>query len=245
MNHTVYSSENSVYLENDSSALSQTPNLVIFPPKKRYVYPFIKRFFDIILSAVSIPLLSPLLFTIALFVKISSPGEIIFKQTRMGQYGKTFTLYKFRTMTMDAPPEMATSKFNNANQYISKIGKYLRRTSLDELPQLFNILIGNMALIGPRPLILAEKEIHDLRLSRGVYNLKPGITGLAQISGRDLVKPDEKVGYDEKYLYSFSFITDLKIFFKTVYIVFTHKGIADGNELDDSLECEASNLRFY
>lgn len=232
-NNTAYNTDDLIYDEVNKtrSANANAPIYVLFSPKKRFAYAFFKRLFDIILVSIFIPLISPLLLIVSLLVKISSPGKIIFKQTRMGQYGRPFTLYKFRTMAQDAPPDMATSEFRDANRYISKIGKYLRKTSLDELPQLFNILIGNMALIGPRPLVLKESEIHALRLSKGIYNLKPGITGLAQVSGRDLVRPEEKVGYDEEYLNSFSFATDIKIFFKTLHVVFIRKNVVEGSDL--------------
>ncbi len=235
MDHSAaYNSDSSAYndLEKEPSAFSKASSLVILPAKKRYAYAYFKRFFDIIISLILIPLLLPFLLIVSLLVKISSPGKVIFKQKRIGQYGKPFTIYKFRTMKEDAPSETATSAFNDADKYITKIGRFLRRTSIDELPQIFNILLGEMSLIGPRPLVVTEKEIHTLRLARSVYNIKPGVTGLAQISGRDLVKPIQKVEYDEKYLTSLSFSTDIKIFAKTIYIVIARKGNIDGCQID-------------
>lgn len=213
-----------------------TPIDVLSSSVRKNPYTYWKRFMDIFWSIVSIVVLLPFLLLISLLIKITSPGRVIFKQKRMGQYGKIFTILKFRTMKENAPSEMATGKFYNANQYITKLGKYLRRTSLDELPQLFNILTGEMSFIGPRPLVLTEAEIHTLRLSKGVYDLKPGITGLAQISGRDLVTPKEKVEYDAKYLDSFSFGTDIRIFFKTIFAVIKHENVLEGSSLHNRYE---------
>ena len=225
-----YNRESSAYDENQESrsTIRVAPAYITLPKETSSFYSFVKRLFDIVLALIFIPLLSPLLLLVCLLIRVSSPGEAIFKQTRVGQYGKPFQIYKFRTMTVNAPPEMATQKFIDADQYVTRVGKILRRTSLDELPQLINILMGDMSLIGPRPLVPCEKEIHKLRLARNIYSLKPGITGLAQINGRDLVKPEEKVDLDERYLKSFSLHTDVKIFFKTIYVVLSRKGILDG-----------------
>lgn len=198
-------------------------------PAKLGFYSYVKRFLDFLLALISLPFFIPILLVISLLIKINSPGTALFKQTRIGQNGKLFKIYKFRTMTNNAPPEMATKEFEDASQYITRIGKFLRRTSFDELPQIFNILRGDMSFIGPRPLILSEKEIHSLRLAKGIYTLKPGITGLAQINGRDLVGPKEKVQLDEEYLHSFSFVTDTKIYVKTIYVVLCRKGFCDEN----------------
>lgn len=228
-NQEDYNPDNLAYkLVQETPAVSYTPVLLQFPVRQKYVYSFFKRLIDITVSLIFLVLLSPLMLLTAVFIKLETPGSIIFKQTRVGRYGKPFTIYKFRTMVKDAPSEMATSEFKDAKKYITKTGAVLRKTSMDELPQFFNILIGNMTCIGPRPLVLSEERVHTLRLSRGIYNLKPGVTGLAQINGRDLVTPEDKVDYDERYLKSFSFKTDIEIFAKTVYVVLTRKGIVDG-----------------
>lgn len=197
------------------------------------IYQFAKRFFDILLSVICILFLLPLCLLISMLIKFDSSGAVLFKQVRVGQNGKEFIIYKFRTMSENAPAAMATWKLSNADTYITRVGKFLRCTSLDELPQMINVLKGDMSFIGPRPLVLSEEEIHTLRLTRGVYRLKPGITGLAQISGRDYVNPEEKVRLDEEYLHSFSMRTDIRICVKTVFVVFGRKGFCDGDQKFD------------
>jgi O-antigen biosynthesis protein WbqP len=206
-------------------------NTARFSAKNRGMsYRYLKRMFDILLSIICLFLFLPLCIFISVLIKLDSSGTVFFKQIRIGRNGQPFRIFKFRTMQSNAPAEVATWELSNANQYITRIGKFLRRTSLDELPQILNVMVGDMSFIGPRPLVLAEKKIHSLRFSRGVYQLKPGITGLAQISGRDYVNPEEKVKLDEKYLHSFSFRTDVKICFKTVFVVFCRKGICEGSQ---------------
>ncbi len=244
-NNTAY---DSLPYRASDAAVSEGTNAQIYDlffPRRRFAYSFLKRALDLLFSVILIPLLSPIFAVLFLLVKISSPGKAIFKQTRMGRYGRPFTLYKFRTMVEDAPAEMATCDFYASNQYITKVGKILRQTSLDELPQIFNIFFGNMALVGPRPLVLNEAEIHAMRLSKGIYNLKPGITGLAQVSGRDLVRPEEKVGYDEQYLNSFSFVTDIKIFFKTFSVVLGRKNVVEGGELQETTRSDADPYSLH
>lgn len=211
----------------------------VLPAESIGMYRYIKRFFDILMALFASPFILLLSAFIAPLIKFSSPGKVLFRQTRVGQNGKTFIIYKFRTMTESAPSEMATRDFWNSDQYITRIGRFLRCTSLDELPQIFNVLIGDMSFIGPRPLVVSEEEIHFLRLSKGVYRLKPGITGLAQISGRDCVEPEEKVRMDEEYLRAFSFRTDAKIYLETISAVLCQKGFSDGNkELSANLNSE-------
>lgn len=229
-NREEYNSDNLAYnlVPETPVDVSYSSVLLKFPVEQKYIYSFFKRLIDITISLIFLILLSPLLLLIAVFIKQETPGSVIFKQTRVGRYGKPFTIYKFRTMVKDAPSEKATSDFKDAKNYITKTGAFLRKTSMDELPQFFNILIGNMSCIGPRPLVLSEESVHMLRRSRGIYNLKPGVTGLAQINGRDLVTWEDKVDYDERYLKAFSFKTDMDIFAKTAYVVLTRKGIVDG-----------------
>ena len=193
----------------------------------------LKRIFDFLLALILIILLSPVLLIIAVAIKIDSHGRVIFKQKRMGQYGEPFIVYKFRTMYKHTPKNKATNDLDNRDDYITKIGHWLRITSLDELPQLFNILKGEMSFVGPRPVILAEKELIDKRKKAGIYQLKPGVTGYAQINGRDNVCIDKKVEYDKYYLNNHSFLMDLKIIFKTGIKVLKKEDIFEHQEQID------------
>lgn len=190
---------------------------------------YIKRFLDISLSIVLIALLSPLMLLIAVTVISESRGGAIFKQKRMGKNGKIFTCYKFRTMRVDAPHSTPARELGDPEKYLTRIGGFLRRSSLDELPQLFNVLRGDMSLVGPRPLICEETEIHRMRQMAGVYMLRPGITGLAQINGRNLLCDSEKIENDKLYLDNVRMRLDAKIIFMTVGCVVAGKGIINQN----------------
>ncbi len=188
----------------------------------------VKRFLDFILSAMGLAvLLLPLMFT-ALVVYIDDPGKIFFCQERVGRNGKLFRLYKFRTMKMDTPKYMATADVDDPDKYITRVGHVLRKLSLDEIPQLFNVLKGDMSLVGPRPLIQNEADIHTMRERFGVYSVRPGVTGLAQINGRDTVRPAEKVRWDVRYVEHFGFWMDVKILFATVPKIFGGEGVVEG-----------------
>ena len=200
------------------------------------IYSYLKRVLDILLALIAVIVLSPVLIACAIAIKCDSKGPAIFKQNRVGKNGDSFRVYKFRTMSTDAPANVATSEMKNANCYITRVGNFLRKTSLDELPQFFNVLKGDMSLIGPRPLVESETEIHEKRMQYGVYSLRPCVTGLAQVSGRDLVTIDEKVQYDREYLESFSLITDIKIIFRTISVVLFHKYYAEGSDLPENKE---------
>ena len=186
------------------------------PFNKKTGYIYLKRLLDIIFSAVLIFFLSIPMLIIALAVKLTSKGGAIFRQKRVGKDGRVFTCYKFRTMYDTAPKNRPKASFTDAERYITPVGRFLRKSSLDELPQLFCVLKGDMSLVGPRPLIENEGEIHDLRRRCGVYEIRPGITGLAQINGRDRVTDTEKARLDVKYTRSLSLTEDTRIIFKTV-----------------------------
>lgn len=188
----------------------------------------IKRALDVILSAMALLVLALPMVVIALIIYIKDPGTIFFTQQRVGLRGKHFKIYKFRTMQMNAPKYMATSDVNDPKQYLTPLGRVLRKWSLDELPQLINVFKGDMSLVGPRPLIPNEEEIHRMRKRFGVYTVRPGVTGLAQINGRDLVSPSEKVHWDVCYLEHFGFLLDLKILLATVPKVFGQEGVVEG-----------------
>lgn len=208
-------------------------------------YCLIKRGLDIILSLAGLLiLLVPLLF-IAAAIYIDDPGEIVFAQYRVGRFGKRFKLYKFRTMKTDTPKYLPTMELKDPAQYITRVGKFLRRLSLDELPQLINVLKGDMSLVGPRPLISDEYEIHQMRMRFGVYNIRPGVTGLAQINGRDMVSPADKVRWDVKYLQEFGPLADLRILLGTLPKLSGDDSVVEGyhgNEETDKVSEEGSGV---
>lgn len=193
------------------------------------IYVFFKRIFDIILSLTALIFLSPLFLILAVIVKLTSEGPVIFSQDRIGQYGKVIKIYKFRTMVDKAPKSKPTKDFENANKYITKVGKFLRVTSLDEMPQLLNVIKGDMSIIGPRPLILDETFIHELRKKNNIYMIRPGITGLAQVNGRDFLKPEDKVRFDTEYLHNMSLKMDIIIFIKSIIVVFRQEDSLDAS----------------
>ncbi|CEN24954.1 sugar transferase [Paraclostridium sordellii] len=181
-------------------------------------YNKLKRSIDIILSTLGIIILSPVFLIISIIIKLESEGPIIFKQLRAGKDSKPFYIYKFRSMRADAP-NLSTNEFEDVNLFITKIGKFIRRTSIDELPQLINILKGDMSIVGPRPVILDEKELILLRKEYNIDSILPGITGLAQINGRDIIGTEEKVKLDYEYLQNKSLNLDVKIVFITIFKV--------------------------
>lgn len=195
----------------------------------------IKRGIDILLSLIAIIILSPLLLIIAIVVKVDSKGSVLFRQGRLTKNGKAFTIYKFRTMVKNAE-QMGTGLFNYANDFrVTKVGKFLRKTSLDELPQLFNIIKGDMSIVGPRPPVSYELgEYEDLSDEyKRRFTVLPGITGLAQVRGRNEIPWDEKVKYDNRYIDLFKkygVLLDLKIIFLTVVNVFKMKDIYEVKE---------------
>ena len=194
------------------------------------MYRFVKRGFDIVLSAMGLLILFIPLAVICLFIYIDDPGKVLFRQYRIGLHGKRFKVYKLRTMSVSTPKYMSTGEVDYPDQYITRVGHILRKLSIDELPQLFNVLRGDMSLVGPRPLIADEYEIHEMRMRFGVYNIRMGITGLAQINGRDAVNPIEKVHWDVKYLQEYGFRTDVKILLKTIVRVFKHSDVIEGKQ---------------
>lgn len=186
----------------------------------------LKRFFDMFVSIFAVILLSPLFLIVSLAILITDGKPVLFRQERVGKDNKIFTVYKFRTMR-NGVGDIATADLSDANEKITKTGKFLRLTSIDELPQLFNILNGTMSLVGPRPLIPAEKEIRELREKYGVYSVRPGITGYAQINGRDNIDDATKALLDKEYIEKQSFIFDMKIIFKTFMKVLKRADIKD------------------
>lgn len=194
------------------------------------VYRCMKRSFDIVLSLFGIVVLALPLLIIAAAVRLDSSGAAIFRQNRVGKDGRVFKICKFRTMHTFAPSETATGELSGAYSYITRVGRLLRKTSLDELPQLFNILKGDMSVIGPRPLIVGESEIHDLRSAAGVYSVRPGMTGWAQVNGRDNLAVSEKVALDAEYVENLSLAFDLRVLLKTVAVVISGDGYREGRQ---------------
>ncbi|MBR2346118.1 MAG: sugar transferase [Clostridia bacterium] len=186
---------------------------------------YIKRALDILLSALLIFFLCLPMLIIAIAVRSESEGGAIFKQTRRGRGGKEFVCYKFRTMYAHAPKNMPASRFADHEKYVTRVGGFLRKSSLDELPQLFNVIRGDMSIVGPRPLICEEEQMHEGRLREGVYNIRPGITGLAQISGRNYLRDEEKLKQDSIYLSDLRLLLDAKIILSTLKKVITHEGV--------------------
>ena len=170
--------------------------------------------------------LSPILVIVSILIKLESKGPIIFKQLRAGKGSKPFYIYKFRSMKIETP-NIATNDFTDSHVYITRIGKIIRKTSIDEIPQLFNILKGDMSIVGPRPVILEEVDLIELRKSYNIDKILPGITGWAQINGRDNIGNEEKVKYDYEYLMNKSFTMDLYIIVMTALKVLKRSDIKD------------------
>lgn len=200
------------------------------------MYGFLKRFFDIVLSFVAIIVFSWLLIIIAVAIVVEDKGNILFKQKRIGKNKKEFYIYKFRTMKVSTPKDVPTHLLDNPESYITKIGGFLRKTSLDELPQLFNILKGDMSIVGPRPALWNQFDLIALRDENGSNSVRPGLTGWAQVNGRDELPIDVKAGFDGEYIKKMSIIFDIKIILMTVVSVFTSKGVREGRN-------ESSNNR--
>ena len=199
-------------------------------------YSVLKRAMDLVFSVLLLLLAFIPMLLIALVIRLDTHGSAIFTQTRVGRGGREFACYKFRTMRTDAPHYCAKKDLENADAFITRTGKLLRNTSIDELPQLFNIVRGDMSFIGPRPLIPEETKVHKLREAYGVYQLRPGISGYAQVHGRDMISDQEKAELDRYYLEHFSFLTDMKILFGTVFKVLKaediHQGAVESEEND-------------
>ena len=193
-----------------------------------YIYIVTKRVMDFVLALGAVVLLSPVLITIALLIKLDTPGPIFFKQKRIGIHKSLFYIYKFRTMRIDTPKDMPTHLLANPDTYITKVGKFLRKTSLDELPQIINILAGQMALIGPRPALWNQYDLIAERDKYGANDILPGLTGWAQINGRDELPIEVKAAYDGEYVKRMSFLFDCKCFFGTIACVLKKEGVVEG-----------------
>lgn len=193
-------------------------------------YLIMKRILDIIFSLLALVLLCPVFFLIICCIKIDSKGSVFFKQKRIGKNKKEFYILKFRTMKIETPQYIPTDKLNKSNNYITRVGHFLRESSLDELPQFINILKGDMTLIGPRPALYNQYDLINERDKYHVNELKPGLTGWAQVNGRDRLSTKEKAKLDGEYYLKYGVIIDLKCFFKTFYTVIMRDGYVEGAE---------------
>lgn len=188
----------------------------------------IKRILDFFLSLSGIIILSPLLIILSIWIKLDSKGPVLFKQKRIGKDKTYFNIYKFRTMYVDTPHDVPTHLLKNPDAFITKSGHFLRKTSLDELPQLFNILSGQMAIIGPRPALWNQHDLIELRDKYHANNVRPGLTGWAQINGRDELDIETKATLDGYYVAHLGLFMDLKCFFGTIKTVIKHEGVIEG-----------------
>ena len=186
--------------------------------KSRWFYRFVKRGFDIFSSFILISILIVPFIIIGIIIKCDSKGPMIFKNRRVGRNGKIFNCLKFRSMSTEAPKEESTSS-GKAEQYITKVGRFIRKTSIDELPQLFNVFIGQMSIIGYRPLVPTEEKCNDMRNSLGVFKMRPGISRYSQVNGRDDVYYKNKAIMDAYYVKNASIFLDIKLMFQTVAVV--------------------------
>lgn len=189
---------------------------------------YIKRLLAIILSLGGMICLSGLFLILSVAIKLDSPGPVFFRQKRVGKNKKHFQILKFRTMRIDTPHDMPTHLLQDPDQYITRVGRFLRRTSLDELPQLWNIFVGDMAVIGPRPALWNQYDLLDARDQYGANDLRPGLTGWAQIHGRDELEIPEKARLDGYYAQNLSFGLDVRCFFGTIKAVLAHDGVVEG-----------------
>jgi len=187
-----------------------------------------KRLIDILLSGVGIVVLSPVYLIVALAIKIDDPGPVFFRQKRVGIHKTHFNILKFRTMKMNTPKDTPTHLLENPQQYITRVGGILRKTSLDELPQIFQIFTGDMSIIGPRPALWNQYDLIEERDKYGANDVRPGLTGWAQINGRDELPIDVKARFDGEYVENMSFLFDCKCFFGTIVSVLKHDGVVEG-----------------
>ncbi|BCZ27060.1 UDP-phosphate galactose phosphotransferase [Claveliimonas bilis] len=199
-----------------------------FKEKRSMYIRIFKRIIDIVLSGMGLILLAIPMGIVAILIKIEDPGPALFKQKRVGKDKKYFLLYKFRSMKMDTPHDTPTHMLENPEQYILKIGSYIRKTSIDELPQMWNILKGDMSIIGPRPALWNQDDLVAERDKYQANDVKPGLTGWAQINGRDELEISYKARLDGEYVKKMGFGMDVKCFFMTIMSVIRREGVVEG-----------------
>ena len=189
---------------------------------------YLKRIIDFTIALIGLIILSPIILILILCIKVDSKGPVLFKQRRIGKEKREFYILKFRTMRIDTPKDTPTHLLENPEMYITKLGKFLRKTSLDELPQILNIIKGEMSIVGPRPALWNQYDLIKERDKYGANDIIPGLTGWAQINGRDELPIDVKAGLDGEYAQKISFLLDIKIFLKTVISVAKSDGVKEG-----------------
>ncbi len=192
------------------------------------MYMKVKRMIDIILSLLGLTVLSPIFLILIIAIKMDSRGPVLFKQKRVGINKTHFNILKFRTMRIDTPKDTPTHLLSNPEQYITKMGKFMRRTSLDELPQIWNIFVGQMSIIGPRPALWNQYDLIAERDKYGANDVPPGLTGWAQINGRDELPIEVKAKLDGEYVENISLWMDIKCFFRTIVSVVKSDGVVEG-----------------
>lgn len=191
---------------------------------------YLKRIGDVLVSALGIVVCAPLFLIVGVCIKLNSPGPVFFRQERVGKDKKTFRIWKFRTMYLDTPRDIPTHELKNAKKHITPVGRVLRKTSIDELPQLFNIFEGTMSFIGPRPALWNQADLVAFRDQYGANGVLPGLSGWAQVNGRDELSLETKALRDGEYAQNVSFRLDVKCFVLTIVKVFNREGIAEGKE---------------
>lgn len=192
------------------------------------MYHKIKRLLDIILSLLAMIILSPVILILVIAIKMDSRGPVLFKQKRVGIHKTHFNILKFRTMKIDTPKDTPTHLLDNPDQYITRVGKFLRKTSLDELPQIWNIFVGDMSIIGPRPALWNQYDLIEERDKYDANDVLPGLTGWAQINGRDELPIEVKAKLDGEYVRNLSFKMDVKCFIGTIISVLKSDGVVEG-----------------
>lgn len=202
--------------------------ITVLERKEKLYLKFVKRFVDIVLSGIGLLLLAIPMGIVALLIKKEDPGPAIFKQKRVGKNKEHFYLYKFRSMKIDTPHDVPTHLLENPEQYILKVGKVIRKTSIDELPQLWNIFIGDMTIVGPRPALWNQFDLIEERDKYGANGVRPGLTGWAQINGRDELEIPVKAKLDGEYVKDMGFFMDLKCFLGTFRRVINSDGVVEG-----------------
>ena len=204
------------------------------------MYTHVKRILDFLLSLLALVVLSPLLLVLAVIIRATSPGPVFFRQKRVGQYKSHF----YRTMRTDAPKDQPTHLLKDPNAYITPVGRFLRRSSLDELPQLFNILRGEMSLVGPRPALWNQFDLIAERDKYGANDVRPGLTGWAQINGRDELPIDVKARLDGEYVKRMSFFFDARCILGTVIKVMRSEGIVEGVQSETQTQREDTDAEY-
>ena len=192
------------------------------------MYLKVKRLIDIILSSLALIILSPVFLILIIAIKVDSKGPVLFKQKRVGIHKSHFNILKFRTMRIDTPKDCPTHLLENPDQWITRVGKFLRKTSLDELPQIWNIFVGEMSIIGPRPALWNQYDLIEERDKYGANDIRPGLTGWAQINGRDTIENEDKARFDGEYVEKMGFKMDVKCFFGTIVNVLNRSGVVEG-----------------